>query len=130
MYTDSIADMLTRIKNALSVGHEKVMMPHSKMKAAIAEILLTEKYIQGVEVVKQDPQDQLVVSLRYVDKLPAISGVKRVSKPGRRIYSGQKNIPPTLGGYGVTIVSTNQGVMTDKAARQKNVGGEVLCQVW
>jgi len=130
MYTDSIADMLIRIKNALTAGHEEVVMPHSKMKAAIAEILLNEKYIEKVEVIDSKPQKQMKLSLRYEGSLPAVSGVKRVSKPGRRLYASAGQIPVTLGGYGITILSTNQGVIADKEARQKNIGGEILCQVW
>jgi small subunit ribosomal protein S8 len=130
MYTDSIADMLIRIKNALTAGHEEVVMPHSKMKAAIAKILLDEKYIKKVEVIESDPQKEMKISLRYEGSLPAVSGVKRVSKPGRRLYASAGQIPVTLGGYGITILSTNQGVIADKEARQKNIGGEILCQVW
>ena len=130
MYTDSIADMLIRIKNALAAGHEEVVMPHSKMRAAIAEILLTEKYLNKVEVLDAKPQKQMKLSLKYEGSLPVVSGVKRVSKPGRRLYVPAGQIPVTLGGYGITILSTNQGVIADKEARQKNVGGEILCQVW
>lgn len=130
MYTDSIADMLIRIKNAFTAGHEEVVMPHSKMKAAIAEILLTEKYLKKVEVIDSEPQKQMKLSLRYEGTLPAVSGVKRVSKPGRRLYASAGQIPVTLGGYGITILSTNQGVIADKEARQKKIGGEILCQIW
>lgn len=130
MYTDSIADMLIRIKNALAAGHEEVVMPHSKMKAAIAEILLTENYLDKVEVLDSKPQKQMKLALKYEGSLPAVSGVKRISKPGRRLYVPAGQIPVTLGGYGITILSTNQGVIADKEARQKNVGGEILCQVW
>lgn len=130
MYTDSIADMLIRIKNALAAGHQEVVMPHSKMKAAIAEILLNEKYLAKVEVLDSKPQKQMKLSLKYEGSLPAVSGVKRLSKPGRRLYVTAGQIPVTLGGYGITILSTNQGVIADKEARQKNVGGEILCQVW
>jgi len=130
MYTDSIADMLIRIKNALAAGHEEVVMPHSKMRAAIAGILLDEKYLEKVEVLDSKPQKQMKLSLKYAGLLPAVSGVKRISKPGRRLYVSAGQIPATLGGYGITILSTNQGVIADKEARQKNVGGEILCQVW
>lgn len=130
MYTDSIADMLIRIKNALAAGHEEVVMPHSKMKAAIAGILLDEKYLEKVEVLDSKPQKQMKLSLKYAGSLPVVSGVKRISKPGRRLYVSARQIPVTLGGYGITILSTNQGVIADKEARQKNVGGEILCQVW
>jgi small subunit ribosomal protein S8 len=130
MSTDSIADMIIRIKNALTAGHKEVVIPHSKMKAAIAEILVNQKYVAGVESLDVQPQKQLKLSLRYEGSLPVISGVKRVSKPGRRLYAPAGQIPVTLGGYGITILSTNKGVMTDKQARQQNVGGEVLCQIW
>lgn len=130
MYTDSIADMLIRIKNALTAGHNEVTMPHSKMREAIANILLTEKYISEVELIDVQPQKELKLSLKYEGSLPVVSGVKRVSKPGRRLYASSGQIPATLGGYGITILSTNQGVITDKEARQKNIGGEILCQVW
>jgi len=130
MNTDSIADMLIRIKNALNAGHKEVVMPHSKMRVAIAEILLNEKYLEKVEVIDSKPQQQMKLLLRYVGSLPAVSGVKRISKPGRRFYVSAGQIPVTLGGYGITILSTNQGVIADKEARQKNVGGEILCQIW
>ncbi len=127
---DSIADMLTRIKNALKAGHQQVVMPHSKMREAIAQILVDEGYLQSSEVVKQEPQPELKLVLKYIDATPAISQVKRVSKPGRRLYTSSQNVPTSLGGYGLTILSTNQGVMSGRQARKKNVGGEVLCQVW
>lgn len=127
---DSIADMLIRIKNALQARHKVVVMPHSKMRAAIAQILLDEGYLADLEVVEQEPQAELKLELRYVDSMSAITDVKRVSKPGRRLYTSSQKIPATLSGYGVTILSTNQGVISDKEARKKNVGGEILCQVW
>ena len=127
---DSIADMLIRIKNALQAGHEMLVMPHSKMRAAIAQILLDEGYLTDLEVIEQEPQAELKLKLRYVDSMPAITDVKRVSKPGRRLYTSSQKIPTTLSGYGVTILSTNQGVISDKEAKKKNVGGEIICQVW
>lgn len=130
MYTDSIADMLTRIKNALTAGHETVVMPHSKMRAAIAKILLDEKYVDAFEVIEAEPQKEMKITLKYEGSLPVVTGIKRVSKPGRRLYASAGQIPATLGGYGITILSTNKGVIADKEARQKNVGGEILCQVW
>jgi small subunit ribosomal protein S8 len=128
--TDPIADMIIRIKNALMVRHAQVEIPYSKMKASIAQILLENNYIEAVEVKEQKPQSVLVVKLRYVGKLPAISEVKRVSKPGRRMYSAADKIPRSLGGYGITLVSTSKGVITSTQARKLNVGGEVLCQIW
>lgn len=130
MMMDPIADMLVRIKNALMVGHQEVMIPHSKMKEDIAQILVAEGYINQLQVTADKPQKQMVLELKYVDSLPAVSGVKRVSKPGRRLYVSANRIPTTLGGYGLTILSTNQGILTDQQARQKNVGGEIICQIW
>jgi small subunit ribosomal protein S8 len=127
---DSIGDMLIRIQNALMASHQQVTIPHSKMKEAVAQILLNNQYISEMKVVDKSPQKDIEITLRYVGKLPAISGVKRVSKPGRRLYAGAKKAPVTLGGYGLTILTTNKGVMTSKEARKQNVGGEVLCQVW
>lgn len=128
--TDPIADMIIRIKNALMAGHERVEIPHSKVKESLAHILVDEGYISKASVVKQIPQSVIVVDLKYVGKVPAITDVRRVSKPGRRMYAGVKDIPKALGGYGITIVSTSKGVMTDTKAKQQNAGGEVLCQVW
>ena len=128
--TDPIADMLARIKNALLAKHKQVVMPHSKVKEAIAKILADNNYIEGFEVVEKKPQSDLLLKLVYKGKLSMISGVKRVSKPGRRLYSTVDKVPSTLNGYGITIVSTSKGLLTDKEARQQNVGGELLCQVW
>lgn len=128
--TDPIADMLARIKNALLSKHKQVVIPHSKVKEAIAKILVANNYIESFETVTKKPQSDLVINLGYQGKLPKISGVKRVSKPGRRLYSTVDKVPVTLNGYGITIVSTSKGLLTDKEARQQNVGGELLCQVW
>jgi small subunit ribosomal protein S8 len=128
--TDPIADMITRIKNAVLSRHQTVSMPHSKMKEALARLLVESGYIDSVDVVKQSPRDELVVTLKYVGRVPAITNVRRISKPGRRMYSSVMQIPRSLGGYGLTIVSTNKGIMSDKQARQQNVGGEVICQIW
>jgi len=128
--TDPIADMIIRIKNALLAGHSKVEIPHSKVKEALASILLEEEYVAGMTVKPQVPQPVIEIDLKYVGKVPAITDVRRISKPGRRIYAGVKDIPKALGGYGITILSTSKGVMTDTKARQTNSGGEVLCQVW
>lgn len=130
LITDPIGDMLTRIKNALTAKKEQVVIPHSKLKEAIALILEENNYIQGYEVEEKKPQSDLVVTLRYVEGLPAISGMERVSKPGRRLYAKTKQIPVTLNGYGLTVVSTSKGILTDNEARKKNVGGELLCRVW
>lgn len=129
--TDPIADMLTRIRNALTVHKETVEIPSSKMKQAIAQILLEEGYVKGVEFVEDGYNGKLLITLKYTeDNRSVISGLKRVSKPGLRTYSGAQTMPKVLGGYGIAIVSTNQGIMTDKQAKLKNVGGEVLCYVY
>lgn len=128
--TDPIADMLTRIKNALLARHKEVILPHSKIKEAIAQILVDNNYLESFEVIKQEPQSNLSLVLGYQDKWPKITGIKRVSKPGRRLYTSAGTIPTTLNGYGITIISTSKGLMTDKQAREKNVGGELLCQIW
>ncbi|MBP9699977.1 30S ribosomal protein S8 [Candidatus Woesebacteria bacterium] len=131
MITDPIADMLTRIKNAYMARKETVIMPYSKVKESIAKVLIEHKYIKDAEMqAEDDGKKNLKVTLSYVGKTPAMTDVKRVSKPGLRKYSGVDTIKRTLGGYGITIVSTSQGVMDDKSAKKKNIGGEVLCQVW
>ena len=131
MTTDPIADMLTRIRNGLMVGHESVEVPASKMKDAIAKILLDEGYINGYEIKEGAPYPTIVIALKYgANKQKAITGIKRVSKPGLRTYSGAQNMPKVLGGFGIAIVSTNKGIMTDKQAKAANVGGEVLCYVY
>lgn len=128
--TDPIADMIIRIKNALLVRHESVEVPHSKMKAALAKLLVDSNYLESVEIKDTKPQAVLLLKLRYVGKSPAITDVKRLSKPGRRVYAPAHKIPRALGGYGLTLVSTSRGILTDTQARQQNVGGELLCQVW
>ena len=128
--TDPIADMLTRIRNALMVRKEKVEIPASNMKKAIANILLEEGYVSGVEFAENDHEGSIVVTLKYANGKSVIGGLERVSKPGLRTYSGAKNLPKVLGGYGIAIVSTNKGIMTDKQAKAANVGGEVLCYVY
>ncbi len=128
--TDPIADMITRIKNAVAAGHKDLVMPHSKLKMSIAKILQDFNYIEAFELDESGQFKQIKLVMRYVGKSPAISGVKRVSKPGRRIYKSSGDIPRTLNGYGLTILSTNKGVMDGKTARKSNLGGEVLCQIW
>ncbi len=129
--TDPISDMLTRIRNALLVGHARLSMPSSKMKAEIARILKDEGFITDYEVEQDDKQGLLHVALRYdADKKGIILGLERVSRPGRRVYQGKDDLPKVLNGLGVTIVSTSQGVMTDAEARRRGIGGEVLCKVW
>ncbi len=128
--TDPIADMLTRMRNALTVRKEKVEIPASNMKKAIAEILLREGYVSAVEYVENEHEGLIVITLKYAGGKSVISGLQRVSKPGLRTYSGAKNMPKVLAGYGIAIVSTNKGIMTDKEAKKENVGGEVLCYVY
>ena len=128
--TDPISDLLIRLKNAALAGHEEVRMPYSKMKAQIADILLQEGYLTAVEKIDSAPLATLQLGLKYIGRSPAMSDVKLLSKPGRRLYTSVRDIPRTLGGYGVTIVSTNKGILSDKSARQQNVGGELICQIW
>ena len=133
MMTDPIADMLTRLRNANTAFHDEVLMPSSKLKVALAGILEREGYISGFAVEDDDarPGRQLKVVLKYTpDRKRTISGLKRVSKPGLRVYSQSDTVPRVLGGMGISILSTNQGLMTDREARKRRVGGEVLCQVW
>ena len=129
--TDPIADMLTRIRNASAAGHDSVNIPASKMKKAIAQILLDEGYIRNFQLVSDGAQGTIKVSLKYgPSKEKVITGLKRVSKPGLRVYAGADELPRVLRGLGVAIISTSKGVMTDKMARSANVGGEVLAFVW
>lgn len=129
--TDTIADMLTRIRNANSAKHDTVDIPASKMKKAIAQILLDEGYIKGFHVVDDGKQGILRVTLKYGEnKSQVLTGLRRVSKPGLRIYSSCHDMPKVMKGLGVVIVSTSKGVMTDKKARKENIGGEVLAFVW
>lgn len=131
MNTDPISDMLTRIRNANMVGHSTLQMPSSKLKVHLAKLLKAEGYINDYEVVKVGKFDQLQVELKYTrDRMPVITGLKRVSKPGLRIYSKAKNMPKVYDGMGIAIVSTNIGLLTDRKAKKENVGGEVLCYVW
>lgn len=129
--SDVIADMLTRIRNAGSAKHETVDIPASNLKKAIADILLKEGYISGVKVIESEVQDTIRVTLKYnSDKRNAIKGIKRISKPGLRVYAGKDDVPKVLGGLGTAIISTSNGVLTDKEARKAGVGGEVMAFVW
>ena len=129
--TDPIADMLTRIRNANTAKHEKVDVPASNLKKAIAQILLDEGYIKAYEIVDDGTQGIIRITLKYLaGKEKVISGLRRVSKPGLRVYAGADELPKVLKGLGVAIISTSKGVMTDKAARANHVGGEVLAFVW
>ena len=130
--TDPIADMLTRIRNANTSKHDTVDVPASKMKLAIAEILLNEGYIAKYDVTEDGVAKNIHITLKYgKDKNEKIiSGLKRISKPGLRVYAGKDELPRVLGGLGIAIISTNEGVLTDKEARKRNVGGEVLAYIW
>ena len=129
--TDPIADMLTRIRNANSAKHETVDIPASNMKKSIAEILNDEGYIKSYQIIEDGKQDVIRIVLKYgSNKEKVISGLKRVSKPGLRIYAGAEELPRVLKGLGIAIISTSKGVMTDKEARKQNIGGEVLAFVW
>ena len=128
---DPIADMLTRIRNGLIARHDSVTMPASNMKKAIAKILLDEGYIKSVDYIDDGMQGQIKIVLKYVQgKESVIKGLKRISKPGLRVYAGSSEIPKVLGGLGIAIISTSKGVMTDKEARNAGVGGEVLAYIW
>lgn len=128
--TDTIADFLTRIRNASSAKHKVVDIPASKLKMAIAAILKDQGFISDYEKVEDDKQGVIQVKLRYYLGQPAIREIKRVSKPGRRLYAGADRLPRVRNGLGIAIISTPQGVMSDKEARRLNVGGEVLCTIW
>ena len=128
--TDPIADMLTRIRNAVAARHTRVSMPASKMKLAIARVLKEEGYIQDVEILKDSAQGTLRLTLRYVEKQPALTQLKRVSKPGLRVYTKRAAIPRVRGGQGIAILSTPQGLMTGTRAYRQGLGGEVVCYVW
>ncbi len=128
--TDTIADMLTRIRNANAMRYNEVSVPASKMKIEFARILKEEGFIKGYKVVKDDAQGSIVITLKYVNKERVITGLKRISKPGLRVYAKSEEIPKVLNGLGIAIISTSKGVMTDKEARKQNLGGEVLAYIW
>lgn len=130
MTTDPIADIIIRIKNAHMARHTSVEVPYSKIKKSIADILVQEGYVSQAVIKEGTPFNSIVLTLKYIGRLPAINDVKRLSKPGRRLYAPAKQLPKALGGYGITILSTSRGVMTDKKARKENIGGELLCQIW
>ena len=130
MITDPIADMLTRIRNANQMRYKEVEVPASKMKNEIARILKSEGFIVDYKVKKNNIQDILVLSLKYVDKERVITGLKRISKPGLRVYVKAEEVPYVLNGLGIAIISTSKGLMTDKEARKSSLGGEVLAYVW
>ena len=129
--TDPIADLLTRIRNELTAKHETVSVPNSKMKKSIVDILVNEGFVKSAEVVEKDGKSEIVITLKYGAKNEkVITNLKRISKPGLRVYCGYEQLPKVLGGLGIAIVSTSKGVMTDKQARNNKIGGEVLAYVW
>lgn len=132
--SDPIADMLTRVRNAIMRQHPSVSMPYSKTKDAIAQVLKDEGYVADFSVVSQKPRDILQIELKYLggrrERRSVITGLERVSKPGRRTYVGKKNIPWVLSGMGISILTTSKGIMTGQQARRQGVGGEVICRVW
>ena len=129
--TDPIADMLTRIRNANTVGHATVDIPASKIKKSIAGILTEEGYIRGFDVIQSDKQGTIRVHMKYgADKEKVISGIRKISKPGLKVYAKAEEVPKVLGGLGIAIISTSSGVISDKEARKLGVGGEVICYVW
>ena len=129
--TDPVADMLTRIRNANTAGHAEVLIPASKIKKNIAEILLKEGYIKSFEIVEAQPQCWIKIEMKYgAGKQRVISGIRRISKPGLKVYAKAEDVPKVLGGLGIAIISTSNGLITDKQARELGVGGEVICYVW
>ena len=128
--TDPIADMLTRIRNANAQRHETVDVPSSKLKKSSAEILLDEGFIKSFEEIEDNSQGIIRITLKYVNKQKVISGLKRISKPGLRVYANKEELPRVLGGLGIALISTSKGIMTDKKARQEGIGGEVLAYIW
>ncbi|MEG1751763.1 MAG: 30S ribosomal protein S8 [Clostridia bacterium] len=131
MTTDIIADMLTRIRNAITAKHEIVSIPASKEKKSIAQILLDQGFIKSFEIQTEKPATNIIITLKYDENgQSVIEGLKRISKPGLRVYAEKDKLPKVLGGLGIAIISTSKGIITDKKAREENVGGEVLCFVW
>ncbi|MGI6728540.1 MAG: 30S ribosomal protein S8 [Anaerovoracaceae bacterium] len=129
--TDPVADMLTRIRNANTVRHKTVDIPASKMKKAIADILVNEGYIKGYNIIDEGNQGTIRVQMKYgADKEQVISGIKKISKPGLKVYAKSNEVPKVLGGLGIAIISTSKGIISDKEARNLGVGGEVICYVW
>jgi len=129
--TDPIADMLTRIRNAVAVGHERVAMPSSNVKVRIAQVLVDEGFIDRYDVLEEGHRRRLELVLRYGDRRRSvIEGLKRISRPGHRVYRGSRELPRVQGGIGVAVVSTSQGLLPDREARRRHLGGEILCEVW
>ena len=130
MVSDPIADMLTRIRNAITIRAEKVDIPASRMKLEVVKILKEEGFIRAYKILKDEKQGILRVALKYIDGSSVVSGLKRISKPGRRVYVGGKEIPRVMGGVGIAILTTSKGVASDNTCRRESIGGEVLCYIW
>lgn len=131
MITDKVADMLTRVRNGYLGGKKEVVVPHSTLKAELARVMTEENYLEGFEMKKDDKGFQEIrVTLKYVDDKPAVNKIKRISKPGLRVYKRAHELTPVLSGMGVAILSTSKGIMTGKNAKKQNLGGEVLCELW
>jgi small subunit ribosomal protein S8 len=128
--TDPIADYLTRLRNAIRAKHKRVDIPASSLKKELSKILADQKYIGGYSEIQDNKQGILRVSLRYTDGVSAIRGLKRVSRPGLRVYKPANELPRVLNGLGVAVISTSKGIMTERKAREQNVGGEILCEIW
>ncbi len=129
--TDTISDMLTRIRNAYAANHEQVIMPSSKLRAAIAQVMVEAGYLTQAEVKKdQENHQNLILDLKYINGAPAVSRIKRISKPGLRTYVNCGKIPQVLHGYGLAILSTSAGILSGEQAKKKNLGGELICQIW
>lgn len=130
MVSDPIADMLTRIRNAITIRAEKVDIPASRMKLEVVKILKEEGFIRAYKILKDEKQGVLRIALKYIDGNSVVSGLKRISKPGRRVYVGGKEIPRVMGGVGIAILTTSKGVASDNTCRRESIGGEVLCYIW
>ena len=128
--TDPIADLLTRIRNASSAKKRREEIPSSKMKLSLVEILKQQNFIEDYVVIEDNKQNKIEVKLKYIDGKPAISGLKKISKPGLRIYEGANSLPRVLNGLGIAVISTSKGLMTEKQARKETIGGEIICHVW
>ena len=128
--TDPIADLLTRIRNASSAKKRRVEIPSSKMKLSLVEISKQQNFIEDYVVIEDNKQNKIEVKLKYIDGKPAISGLKKISKPGLRIYEGANSLPRVLNGLGIAVISTSKGLMTEKQARKETIGGEIICHVW
>ncbi|MFH0818901.1 MAG: 30S ribosomal protein S8 [Patescibacteria group bacterium] len=128
--TDPIADMLTRIRNAQAVRKESVILPYSKLKYSLANILSKNGYVSGSEKIENGTRPVLKIKLKYINRQPLINSLKRVSKPGRRVYLKKRDLPYVVNNFGMAVISTSHGLMTNKEARQKNLGGEVLCEIY